>query len=295
MVWQTRDDFSSLRRLKIGTLVVLVGLQGVYQFPIAFRQRIITEQHAGVSIDRVIWFRIFVLSTLLNNFVMQGGLVYRQRALKREAGVGLTAYIGSYATAGWLTLLFQLGLAALFLGWLSPEVDIGPAPAWLVMVVAWVSVIGVPFALRPIARATGSTNRVVLAAAEIVETATDLHRRPTFVRQVAWSSATSSLLGGLVVILGGRAVHTEVGWGEAMLFVALVQIASLAAVTPGNVGLRELAFGIVGSSLESGAAGGLLISTVTRATGLISLVIAYGGAWVVEWLRRRDRTALPSS
>jgi hypothetical protein len=293
MVWQTRSDFSSLRRLKAGTLVLLVALQGVYQIPIAFRQRIITEQHAGVPIDRVTWFRIFVLSTLLNNFVMQGGLVYRQRALKREAGVGLTAYVGSFATAGWLTLLFQLGLAALFLGWLSPEVDIGPTPAWFVMVVAWVLVIALPFALRPLARSTGSTNRVVLAAAEIVETATDLHRRPTFVRQVAWSSAASSLLGGLVVILGGRAVHTDIGWGEAMLFVALVQIASLAAVTPGNVGLRELAFGIVGSSLESGAAGGLLISTVTRATGVVSLLLAYGGAWSLERLRNRRRALAP--
>lgn len=287
LVWFNRSDFDTLRGLSLGLTASLVGVQVIYLPAQSYRYRIVTEAHAGDGIDSVLWFRIFCISTLLNNFVMQAGLVYQSTALRREAGVRLSAYVGSYASAGWLSLLLNIGLSVSLLLTLSPEVDLGPAPAWLTMAVLGIGVGTAPVVLRRFARMLGSSNRLVRVSNEILDTTLGLPGRPGFLQRFLLASIATSVLGAVTIMLGASALGASVRPGEAMLFLALVQMASMVSITPGNIGIRELAFGIAGGALETGAANGLLISTLTRATGIAALLIGAAGASTVEYLRPR--------
>ena len=109
-----------------------------------------------------------------------------------------------------------------------------------------------------------------------------LPRRPRFLRRFLVASAVATAAGTSVVLAAADALGAGVSVGEAALFLALVQMSSLVVVTPGNIGVRELAFGLIGSALETGAVNGLLISAVTRATGVVALVLAAGAATVLE-------------
>lgn len=287
--WFNRSDFDALGELTPAAAIIVVGVQVLYLFPQSYRYRLITESHADLRIDGLAWFRIFSFSTLLNNFVMQSGLVYQSTALRREAGLKLGAYLGSYAIAGWLSMLVNLVLAAVLLGALSPGVHLGPGPAWLSMAVLAVAVAVAPIALHRLTRAFGSGNRFVRAGSQILRSAVDLPRRPAFAVRFLVSSGVTALVGGAGIVAAAKALDVPVGIGEAMLFLALVQMASLVSITPGNIGIRELAFSVVGSALEAGAANGLLISTLMRATGVVALAMGGSGAWVLEQLRAHRR------
>ncbi len=282
IVWLNRRDLEAIEELTIGSGVALVALQVAYLFPQSYRYEIITEEHAGVALPSLGWFRIFAVGTLLNNFLMQAGLVYRAAALKRLAGVSLGAYVGSYASFAWLSLLLNLAVATVLLGVLSPSVTFGIVPAWIAMVLAAAVVAVAPVVLERVARRTSSRHRVLAAGRDILRDIVELPRRPRFARRFLVSSAAATALGTAVVVTAAHGLDAGVSVGEAALFLALVQMSSLIVVTPGNLGIRELAFSLIGGALETGAVNGLLISAVTRATGIVALVIGAGGAWVLE-------------
>lgn len=282
IVWLNRSDLDALGELTVPAMALIVGLQVLYLVPQSYRYEIVTEEHAGVALPSLPWFRIFTIGTLLNNFLMQAGLVYRSAALKRLAGVGLAAYIGSYASFAWLSLLLNLGVAAVLLGALSPGVAFGPAPAWLTMIAVGLVVAVAPAVLRRIAGRLGSPHRFVRAANGILDDIVDLPRRPRFARRFLVSSALATACGTAVVLATAHGLDAGVSVGEAALFLALVQMSSLVVITPGNLGIRELAFGLIGGALETGAVNGLLISAVTRATGIVALLLATAGAVVLE-------------
>lgn len=282
IVWLNRSDLEAIEELTIGSGLTLVALQVAYLFPQSYRYEIITEEHAGIELPSLGWFRIFAVGTLLNNFLMQAGLVYRAAALKRLAGVSLGAYVGSYASFAWLSLLLNLGVAAVLLGALSPSVSFGVVPAWLAMVLAAGVVAVAPATLERVARRTSRQNRIIAAGRDVLRDIVELPRRPRFARRFLVSSAAATALGTAVVVTAAHGLNADVSVGEAALFLALVQMSSLVVITPGNLGIRELAFSLIGGALETGAVNGLLISAVTRATGIFALLIGAGGAWVIE-------------
>lgn len=280
--WLNRGDLKAVEDLTVGSGVALVLLQIAYLIPQSYRYEIITEEHAGVELPSVGWFRIFAVGTLLNNFLMQAGLVYRAAALKRLAGVSIGAYVGSYASFAWLSLLLNLGTAAVLLGALSPSVSFGAVPAWITMLLAAGVIAVAPAAVERVAGRTTGQRRIVATGRGILRDIVELPSRPRFARRFLLSSAAATTLGTAVVVTAAHALDAGVSLGEAALFLVLVQMSSLVVVTPGNLGIRELAFSLIGGALETGAANGLLISAVTRATGILALLIAVGGAWVVE-------------
>jgi len=52
----------------------------------------------------------------------------------------------------------------------------------------------------------------------------------------------------------------------------LLQLATYVAVTPGNLGLQELAFGVLAVGLGSAAVDGVVVSALVRVTGVVAIV-----------------------
>lgn len=292
ILWLNRSDLDALKSITPLAAGFLVVLQVLYLVPQSYRYELIIERHINRDIDSISWFRIFVVGTLLNNFMMQAGLVYRSAALRRLAGVGLTAYVGSYATFAWLSLLLNSVVALVLLGAGSPNTQMGPVPAWSVMATVTALLIAGPILLHRISTAIDSDRRLFRAAHGIITSVVELPRNRAFLGRFLWVSLLATALGTAVVATAAAALDVSVSIGEAALFLALVQIAGLIILTPGNIGLRELAFTAVGGALGTGAVNGLLISAVTRATAIIALLAAAGGARALE--RIAGRPATPS-
>lgn len=288
LAWSSRSDLEVLKEISVATLLLLVAVQTVGLVPQSYRYKLLVESHSATTLEPVSWFRIFVTSTLLNQFVMQAGLVYRQAALKRTAGIGLTAYVGSYASFAWLSLALNTGFAAALLGSFSRDVRLGPGPGWIVMSGVTVAVVVMPYALNAGAQRLGVENRLLRAVAEILATSTDLPRQPALALRFLSATVVTTILGAVQIVIIGDALGAGIGWGEAVLFLALVQVSNLIVISPGNVGLRELAFSAVGGALATGAVNGLLVSAVSRATGIVALLVAMVSANVIERVRSRS-------
>jgi uncharacterized membrane protein YbhN (UPF0104 family) len=150
-----------------------------------------------------------------------------------------------------------------------------------------------PIVLNRLTGTLGSGNRLVRAGVEILRSGVTMPRRPAFAVRFLASSAATAIVGAAGIVVAAMALDVPLGLGEAMLFLALVQMVSLVSITPGNIGIRELAFTVVGSAVEAGAASGLLISTLMRATNILALALSGSGAFVLEQIRA-GRRADPS-
>jgi uncharacterized membrane protein YbhN (UPF0104 family) len=74
--------------------------------------------------------------------------------------------------------------------------------------------------------------------------------------------------------IGFAALGREVGAAEAIAFYVLLQLATYLTITPGNLGVQELAFGALAVGVGGAAVEGVVVSGLLRVTGVLALVAA---------------------
>jgi uncharacterized membrane protein YbhN (UPF0104 family) len=83
-------------------------------------------------------------------------------------------------------------------------------------------------------------------------------------------------------------------FGRLMLFQVLLKFTSLVQVTPGNIGLTELAYGVLAEAASGGAQRGIAASLLIRALSTpvtVALGVVLGG---IAFLQRRGRLPIKS-
>jgi uncharacterized membrane protein YbhN (UPF0104 family) len=94
--------------------------------------------------------------------------------------------------------------------------------------------------------------------------------------------------------LGFHAVATAPGLGVLLVFQIFVKLANQVAITPGNLGLTELAYGLLAQATNATLEQGLAVGILLRAVGTIAVVglglICGGGPWLVGQRRHLAQT-----
>ena len=237
------------------------------------------------------WHRIFSVGRFLNGLVPQAGSAYRAAHLKLEFGVPVSAFLGSVLAISWLGNGIALGVAGLVV--LAAGAT-GTGVAILGAGIATILVVGVAPRFR--FAAVGGLARLVprrlaVSFGGLGEGFSDLARGRGRLVRVLGVSVVTQLTGAVAYVLVAHALEIGDPIVAGVALYAGTTVATTVALTPGGLGIAELAAAAVGSAIDIGAGMGVLAALVIRLTGKVALAVL---ALVSTVASRRSRAVAPS-
>jgi hypothetical protein len=282
------DIAFSLNPLVIG---ILVALFVSYFLLHCYRYLVILEKNSGEKISYWPWFKIYILGRFLNTFFPQTGNLYRGVLLKRDHGVTYTRYISSYAAFAWMDSFMTICVAIVIVALFDPGLYLGEVSA--IGVLGGLAVIiaaGPPAALgisRIIEARLDRQLWLYAKISEVIKVMVQSIADPMFVFKVF--STGLVLFAGVVAIffIFLHSLQAYISLPGLALFCALNLLSTYINITPGNLGVQELSYGILSEVLGIGMETGILFSAIIRVFGsavVFSLALPLGG---VSLLRKR--------
>lgn len=275
------------------TLVLIALLIILNQWLMSWRFKLVMNQCAGADLSHLQWFRLTSTGQFLNLFVPQLGHVHRALILKREHALTYSAYVSGLVVFFWFELLASLLLAVFVIAVYDPGFRLGLVPVLPILGAAFAmllafpvllgSVVGRmhlrwPWAERMLARAHSS---LVMARATLASSSFVLK---FFALNVAVAAGHIAVLA-----LAFDAVGGPLRMERLMLFQVLLKLSNQVVITPGNLGLTELAYGVLAEASASGVQHGIAVALLVRTLGtvvIVALGVALGGIPVLTEGRR---------
>jgi uncharacterized membrane protein YbhN (UPF0104 family) len=290
---QNPAPLKQLAALPLWMWLALLPLAILNYVFVSARMALAVRQAGGVQIAQRVWFRIVVLGQFLNLLVPQLGNVYRGLTLKREFGISYQTYATGLFTFVWLDTMFGFGLCFLVLAVLAPGLKLATVP---VLPVIALIILALAFAPLLAARLLGKlrlgpgrfANAQARANSLLVTSAGSL-KNPAFALRFLSASALVMADQSLILWLCFRAVGLPIDVASAALFQVVIKLSNQVIITPGNLGVTEMAFGLMGAaarggSLEYGIAAALVFRMLFTSS-VIVMGTMFGGIGLLRSTR----------
>ncbi len=270
-------------------LTAILALQPFLYLLQSWRFQIVMEKCTGVRLPFLPWFRIHILARFLNTVFSQMGNVYRGLILKRDYGITYTKYIGGHTSMTWLDTALNLILALVIVLVVQPDFQIGRVLAWPALAVLVVLVVALPVTCGWLLGAFSFKNRGLDWT----------HQRLQQVVAITQSNLNDPAYWGKLFVLGVfQFVRTcitfylyflcfdiQVDLATLAVFYAVFKLGILVTLTPGNLGVQEIVWGVLGENMGIGMAQGVLVSMLIRVVGtsfLLVLGLTVGGTNLLQ-------------
>ncbi|MBN1757598.1 MAG: flippase-like domain-containing protein [Chitinispirillaceae bacterium] len=294
-LWQQRAYLQTIVRIDPLYLLMILLLLVCYYFLHAYRFRIILQKCSNRYLPYREWFRIFILGLFLNNFIPQMGNVYRSILLKRDHDLPITGYVSSYVSFAWMDLCINMILAGTVVSVTNPALRFSG-----MKVSVTVLLFGGAFAVMvlPVVifflgywfdRKFHRRIRLYDKLSGIVKTTLYNLKDLKYVAAVVALGIIVFFEMSTIFLICFRSLGLHSTWSTMALFYALYKVSIYFNITPGNIGVRELAYGLLSEKLHFGMTEGLLVAAVFRVFVYIALfgfAIPMGG---IDLLRRKGK------
>ncbi|MCY2931827.1 MAG: lysylphosphatidylglycerol synthase transmembrane domain-containing protein [Planctomycetota bacterium] len=288
---RNRDDLKLLLHVGPWIAVALAGLFIAQYLLQGLRYQFVLTKVADARIAFAEWFRLFVLSQWLNIFFPQLGNVYRGVQLKKFHGVSYTGYVSSYVAFAWLDTGINLLVTLAVLAAAPTPLRVAGLPAWGFVTALLAGTLLVPpvlwaFLSLPVAR----NRHLAWLHAKSRQVVGGLRQSVTGAGYLAATVALGAAVFAITTLTFGvcfLGLGVPVSLPALALFCALYKLSTYVIITPGNLGLLELACAVLGEQVHVGMGPGLLACGMVRVAGyavLAVLAVAMGG---LRLLRRR--------
>lgn len=289
LVVASGEDLRSLAALRPGPLLALLALQVVYLGVQSMRFHVVLVRFARRPVGVVPWTRLFVLGRFLNLFVPQAGNVYRAVELRRRFGVTIQDFLVAFVNAPWLAMILNFAFGAAFVAAFARDVEVGGWPLWASLSAATGATAAAPLvALAILPLFPERLRATAWARARLAEmvavTLASVREGRYLLRVTAWTAA-AFVQASVLVWVSFVALDVPAGVAEAVAFYVLLQVATYVQVTPGNLGVQELAFAALSAGFGASAADGVVVSGIVRVTGVAALLVTALPAGGLEALR----------
>jgi len=297
-----RADPEPLKRLLSTRLDVLVGLAVlvvVNQFLMSWRLSFAVEQCGGRGVTGLTWFRLTSVGQFLNLFVPQLGNVYRGIVLKRDHGVSYLAYASGLVAFVWMDMVMGFVVALVVILLRDPTFRMLGLPAPLVLCLVLGALLVGPLAAARLVGDTagdgGMFGRLGRRASTLLVTTVQVLKSPWFVARFFCVSLLGTLGQVVTLWLSFAAVGARVPVGALIVFQVFIKLSNQVTITPGNLGLTELTYGILAGSSTFKLEQGIAAALIMRAVGMVMIIFlglaSGGGSYLLN--RRRETLGEP--
>jgi uncharacterized membrane protein YbhN (UPF0104 family) len=292
------DGFGELRRLRefrLEHLVLLCAAFVVYLLIRSIFSLVIVNSVDGVAISFPAWLRIFVVGRFANLLFAQSGNLYRATRLKRQHNLSYTGFVNANALFVWIDSLLSLLLVfGLTLG-VGSKTRIAGVNVTLAVGSLTVATAIAPFAAKRLLELFGPEAGVVGDAREqlcqLFVFVVDRGANARLIGKLVALSGLQFVVWVLLYSIAFKGIGVRANLADIAVFLAVYKLSTFLVITPGNVGIREVTYALVGRALGIGMAQGAVVAAILRAIGyavLIPLGLVWGGADLLH--RQRDAT-----
>lgn len=273
------------RRLLAVPLWLIVGvgaLVAINQLLMSLRLALSVEAAGAPRLSVLVWFRLTSVGQFLNLFGPLGN-VYRAVVLKREHGVSYTSYASALFAFVWLDTLMAFLIALVLIAVLEPRLELFGYPALLVLFIVIGLAALAPVVALAVVRRFGSLvpERYSERLIRLFGTAGGALRDPRFALRFLIINLVTTVVHASGLWLGFFAVGGHVGAPGLVLFQVFVRASNLIQITPGNMGINELAYGLLAHATHGSVEQGVSVALLNRAIGTLTTIglgVAFGGA-----------------
>jgi uncharacterized protein (TIRG00374 family) len=298
--YTNRNSLSIVIRMNFATLLILVLLSFSYMLLHSWRFQFILQKCGSRKIAFWQWFKILTLGNFLNMVFSQLGNVYRGVKLKKEHDISYTSYITTFASFAWMDTWMNLVLAIVIILLVKPDLKIGSFSASSLLVIICAVIIILPVMASLFLRFIRFKNRYLdwtkSKLSQVLTATLDNIKDTSFLLKII-------LLGVTIFALVVFSYHVLFAGFDMQLtlpvlavFCTLLSLSTFFVITPGNIGIQEIAFGFISQQLGIGMAQGILVSVVSRiisTTLTILLGVLFGGINLIK--HRKDYSQPDSS
>lgn len=278
-----------LSRISLHDIVVITLLQAGQLLLNAFRYLLIVEKCSGQSIAFIPWLRVYVFARLVNLILPQAGNVYRALRLKKLFQVSYTRYAGSFLAFGWIGASLNLAIAAAAVALWAPELQFGTVSAhWWLLMLALGFACG-PLVLDQAVRRIPAQGRLLRMRASAGEAVGSAVLAVTDLGHFGWAvglGLSAFTLACLVFYVSFLSLGIELGAGELALFYAVLQLSTYVQLTPGNLAVQEIAFGLMGEHIGIGMGEGIVVAALLRLCGYAALALLAAPMGILNLFRQ---------
>jgi uncharacterized membrane protein YbhN (UPF0104 family) len=282
MVFENAEDLRQLQEFRLEQLLLLYGLFVVYLFLRAYSSYIILHSVESVEISLGEWIKIFAIGRFANTLFAQSGNLYRATVLKEKHQLSFSGYVNVQAFFVWLETLASLGMALLLALWSHSTTRIAGFRVTIVLGLLMIVVfIGPIFAKQVLDKwgcksgTMGKINRLLdQMLSFVLNRGTDL----SLIARVTIIDLGLFVTWGLLYRTTFLSMGIEIGLGDLALFLAVYKLSTFLVITPGNMGVREAAYALLGQAVGISMAQGVIVSAVLRITGY-TILFPVGFLW----------------
>ena len=292
------EDLKVLRHFSFPMISGILLLHIVHLFCFSLRFRATVEKCSNSAIPVFEVFKLITLSRFLNQMLPQSGNFYRGFHLKKEYKVTYTRYVAACASLAWMDICFNFLLAPIVVTAAGSSLRLGRYSARDLFLFSTAVVAGAPFVAEPIFRMMKLRSKYLAwlhaKLSEVLRITIDNLRDGRYVGKfVFWNTVMFGLVASMLY-LAFVGLGIRMSLAEITVFYALYKLSIYVNITPGNLGVRELAYGVLSQQMNIGMAEGILASAIIRILGyfvLIGLGLAFVG---LALLHRRGEFAPPA-
>jgi uncharacterized membrane protein YbhN (UPF0104 family) len=293
VVLLARDEEAraALRLVSLAALGLVFLTQAVNVVTDSVRYQMVVPARFRAAIPWWRWHSIFAVGRLLNMAVPQSGMAYRAARLRLEHDMPVSSFVGGVAAISWLGNGVALVLTAAVLAVVGEPVA--------ALVVAGIGAVLVALVgLLP--RLAGSNrrrrlrlpDRLARVAAGLGESFVELASTPGRLARVLAVSVVTQLSGVVGFVLVSHALGLESPVLVGAVLYTSATIVTVVSLTPGGLGITELAAAIAAGALGVGAGTGVAVALVIRVTGTVALAVLAAVASAAD-RSAADRSAAP--
>jgi uncharacterized protein (TIRG00374 family) len=282
---QNKQQLLSLKELSVWIVVALLFFNLSNNIIYALRFKMITQKKSGVTISYWSWMKFFLISRFLGLYAGQAGNIYRAAKLKSDYKVSITKYIAASVFITWFDTCLGFFMAFLVMVGMSRDMKLLGIPAWLTVLCILLVLCIAPlvfhwaiiFLKLPGRFFTWLHDRFADMSTAVINSLRD----PIFILKLSATGMLSFINSIIVIHLCFRGLGLKIDLASAALFFTLLMLCNRVIITPGNLGIKELAYGVLAEQLGIGMTQGVLVSLIVRVITLLvttSLGLACG-AW----------------
>ncbi len=277
LVWvisQNRSAVETLGNVTLSTLGLMVVLHLVSMAAMSWRHLVALRASQSAQVGAWAWYRILILGRFFNLVAPQLGMVYRAVALNRDHGVAYTSFAAAVALFLWISTVLNLVLGALVVGLTDPGLEFGPVPLWIVLAAtAAAAVVLVPAVMHMTRLNPERTGMIRSRLRTVLSISRDAVRRPMFVLEFVISWLVGLAASAWLYAVAFDSVGLHISLGLAIALYGIIQILTIVAITPGNLGVQELGLVGVASVFGLDASGAAVAAVLFRSVGIVVLIV----------------------
>ena len=285
------DEFLKLKDIKWHQILQMYVVTCLLLCVIGVRLLNIMRVYGLKQISFIEWVRIYMLARFFNYFVPQAGSIYRAVKLKEEYGFTYLKYLTSFLAFTWMDAITILLTVSMMLFVFEKTFIVAGIPAYLLSLASLLLVIFIPITFSLLAKGMFNEQSALSKTLYKFSSFIDVMNSPVLILKQLALSILSFLLYVYLLYICSISISVEIPISMLVIFSAIIKLSTYIVITPGNIGINELALGYlsIGSNLEFGD--GIMISGISRLIIYISTITLgciFGGIPMVKELFSYD-------